>query len=111
MVVAQGTITHICEFNGALATGVHEPVAALRMKFGSGDNFGQFLHIGWLYIDDIEALILNVQIPKIYPQVVARYESLTIRVNRNRVDMVGMGISVCPTRDSCDNGVVVGETW
>lgn len=111
MIIAQGAVTHVGELDGTLAASIHEPVAALRMKFGGGDDFSQLLHIGRLDVDDIEALVLDIQIPKIYPQIIARYKRLAIRINRNRVDMVGVGISVRPTRDSCDNGVVMGKAW
>ena len=68
------------------------------MEFGGCDDFGQFLHIRGFDIDDIEALILNVEIPKIDPEVITADEGFSITVNGDAVDVVGVGIGVGSAR-------------
>ena len=67
VLVTKGTFSHIRQFDGALRACIHKPVAALRVELSSCDDLGQFLHISWLDIDNVEALVLDVQVPQIYP--------------------------------------------
>ena len=63
VLIAQSILSHIGQLYGTLRARIHEPVAALRMKFSSGNDFSQLLHVCWLYVDNVEALILNVEVP------------------------------------------------
>lgn len=63
MRIAKRTLTHIGKLNRALAAGIHKPVTALRMEFCSSDNLSQFFHVSRLYINNVEALVLNVEVP------------------------------------------------
>lgn len=108
MLVTQSTLAHIGKLDGTLGAGIHEPVAALRMKLGGGDNFGQFFHIGGFDVDDVETLVLDVQIPKVDTEVVTTDECLAIAVDRDAVDVIGMSIGVCPTGNSSNDCVMMG---
>ena len=79
------------------------------MEFRSGDDLCEFLHIRRLDIDYIEALILDVEVPQIYPEVIATDKCLSITVDRNAVDVVCMRVRVRSTRDSCRDGIVMGK--
>lgn len=107
MLVTQSSLAHVCKLNSTLGAGIHEPITALRVKFSCGDDFSQFLHIGWFDIDDVEALVLNVEIPKVDSEVITANECLTIAVDRDAVDMIGMGIGVGATRYRCYDCIVV----
>ena len=63
VLITKRTLTHICQLNRAFGACVHKPVAALRVEFGSGDDLRKLFHIRRLDIDNVEALILNVQVP------------------------------------------------
>lgn len=110
VLVAERTLSHVGELDCALATGVHEPVAALGVKLGGGDDLRQLLHVGRLDVDNVEALILNVQVPEVDPQVIAGYERLPVRVDGYAVDMIGVCVRVCPPRHRSNNRVVMSES-
>jgi len=63
MLIAESTFSHVCELDGAFATGVHEPIAALRVKFCGSDDLCKLLHVSRLDIHNVEALVLNVEVP------------------------------------------------
>lgn len=107
MRVTQRAFTHVSKLDGALAAGIHEPVATLRVEFGSGDDLGQLLHVGRLDVDDIEALVLNVKVPQIDPQVITGNERLSITVYGNAVDVISMSIGIGASRDSGHNSIMV----
>lgn len=105
--VAQGALPHVGQLDGAFRAGIHEPIAAGGMEFGSRDHFRQFLHVRWFDVDDIEALFLDVEVPQIDAKVVATYERLPVAVDRDAVDMVCMRIGVCPARHGSNHRVMV----
>jgi hypothetical protein len=70
VLIAQRSLTHIGQLNGAFAGSVHEPIAADRVEFGGCDDLGELLHIGRLDVHDVETLVLNVQVPQVDPQVI-----------------------------------------
>lgn len=109
MLITEGALAHIGQLDGSLGAGVHEPVAALRVELGGGDDFSQFLHVCGLDVDDVEALVLNIQVPEVDTQVVAADEGLAIAVDGYAVDVVGVGIGVGATRNGGDDSVVVCE--
>ena len=81
MLVAKSTLTHICQLDRALRTCVHEPIAALGVELCSCNDLSQFLHVGRLDIDNIKALVLNVEVPEVDSEVIAADECLTIAVD------------------------------
>ena len=111
MLIAEGIFPHISQLDGALRACVHEPITALRVELCSSDHFGQLLHVGGFYIDNVEALILYVEIPKINPQVITANESLAVAVDRYAIDVVGMSICIISTRNRGNNCVVMGKAW
>lgn len=58
-----------------------------------------------------EALVADVQVPEIDAQVVCRDIGFAIRVDRDRVDVVGMGVGVDFAWHGGDNGIVVSQLW
>jgi hypothetical protein len=108
--ITQSTFSHIGELDGAFGAGVHEPITTLGMELGGGDDFGQFLHIGGFDVDNVKALVLDVEVPQIYPQIITRDEGLAITVDGDAVYMVGMCVGVGSARDGGNYSVVMGHT-
>jgi len=111
MLITKSTFPHICKLYGAFRTRVHEPVAALWVKFRCRNHLCELLHISWLYVDDIETLVLNIQIPKVYPQIVTADKGLSITINRNTVNMVSMSIGVGTPGYCSDNSIMMCKAW
>lgn len=111
MLVAESTLAHVGQLNRALGASIHEPVAALWVELRRSDNLRQLLHIRRLDIDNVEALILDVQVPEVYPQVIRRNEGLSVAVHRDAVDVVGVRIGVCSARHGRHNSIVVRQAW
>lgn len=109
MFIAQGPLAHVGQLDGALRAGVHKPVAAGGVEFGSGDDFGEFLHISGFNIDNVKALILNVKVPKVDTKVIAAYESLSVTVDGDTVDVVCMGVGICPSGNGGHDGIMMGH--
>jgi hypothetical protein len=107
MLIAQGAFSHISKFDSSLGTRIHKPVTTEGMELGSSDNFGELLHIYWLDVHNVEALVLYIQIPQINSQVVAANESLPVAVDRDAVDVVCVCVGVCPTGYGGDDGIVM----
>src|ERR1700760_3401066 len=80
------------------------------MKFRRCDDLCQLLHVRGLDIDDVEALILDIEIPKIYPQVVGGDESLAIAVDGYAVDVISVSVRVDTARNGSNDGIVVGHS-
>jgi hypothetical protein len=107
VLIAKCTLTHIGKLDGTLGAGIHEPVAGLRMELSSCNNFGQFFHVSWFDVDNVEALILDIQIPQIYSEIIATDEGLSITIDRDAVDMISMSVSICTTRNGCNYSIVM----
>lgn len=56
-----------------------------------------------------EALVADVQVPEVDAQVIRRDVGLPVRVDRDRVDMVGVGVRVYFAGNRSNNGVVMCE--
>lgn len=67
------------------------------MELGRRDDLRQFLHVGRLDVDDVEALVGYLQVPQVEPEVVRRQVRLLVRVDRYRVDVVGVSVGKDPT--------------
>ena len=111
MLVTQSTLPHVSQLDCALGAGIHEPITTSRMEFRRSDDLCELLHVRRLYIDDVEALVLDVEIPEVNAQVVAADERLPITVDRDAVDMVRMGVSVRSSWNRSYNCIMVGEAW
>ena len=107
MTVAQSSFTHVCQLDCALAASVHEPITALRVELCGGNHLGQLFHVSGLDVDNVEALILNVEIPQIDAQIIAANVCFAITVDRNAIDVVSVGVCVDTARHGGNNGVVV----
>jgi hypothetical protein len=44
------------------------------------DDLCELLHVRRLDVDDVEALILDVQVPQVYPKIIAGDERLAVAV-------------------------------
>ncbi|KAI6754410.1 hypothetical protein HG530_012924 [Fusarium avenaceum] len=51
------------------------------VKFGGRDDFGELFHVGRLDINNVETLILNIEVPKIDPQIITADKGLSIAVH------------------------------
>lgn len=111
MLIAKRTLTHIGELDSAFGASVHEPVAALGVKLGSGDDFGQLLHVRGLDVHDVETLILYVQVPQVDAQIVTADEGLAIAVYRYAVDVVGVSVGISSTGHGSNDSIVMCEAW
>lgn len=80
------------------------------MKFGSCDDLCKLLHVCWLDVNNVEALVLDVEIPKVDAEIVTADEGLAIAVHRYAVDVVCVGICVDLAWHSGDNGIVMCHT-
>ena len=81
------------------------------MEFSSGNHFSEFLHVYRLDIDNVETLVRDIQVPEVDSQVISRDISLSIRVDRYRINMVGMCVLIGLARYSSSNGIMVNKCW
>ena len=110
VLIAQGTFSHVGQLDDSLGAGIHEPIATDGMKLGRRDHLGQLLHVGGLDVDDIEALVLNLQVPEIDPQIVGAEKGLAIAVDGDAVDMIGVRVGVSLARDGRHHRIVMGQS-
>ena len=107
MLITQCPLAHIGQLNSSLRTSVHEPVAAGRMEFSGSNDFGELFHVGRFDIDNVKALVLDIEVPKVDTKIITAYEGLSVTVNGDAVDVVCMGIGICPPRNSGHDGIMV----
>lgn len=107
VLVTQRPLSHVGKLDGALGTGIHEPIAAGGVEFGGRDDFRQLLHVRRLDVDDVEALVLNIQVPQVHPQVVATDEGFPVAVDGDAVDVIGVRIGVRLPRDGGHDGIMM----
>lgn len=110
MLITQRPLPHIRQLNRPLRTRIHEPITRRGMKLCRRNDLRQLLHIRRLDIDDIEALVLDVEVPEIYPQIIRGDESLAIAIDGNAVDVVGVCVRIDPSGYGGDDGVMMGHT-
>ena len=109
MLITQGALPHVGQLDGPLGAGVHEPVAAHGVELCGGDDLGQLLHVRRLDVDNVEALVLDVEVPEVDTQVVTADECLPVTVHRDAVDVVGVCVGIRPPRDGGHHGIVVSQ--
>jgi hypothetical protein len=76
------------------------------VELGGRDDFGELLHVDGLDVDNVEALVADVEVPQVDPEVVGGYVGLAVRVYGDRVDVVGMGVGVHFARNRRGDRVV-----
>ena len=91
IVVAQGGLASVAELDNTLAGAEHEKVAMLGMALGGCDDFGELLHVRRLDINNIKTMVARLQIPKVDAQVIRGDKGFGIAVERDRIDVVGVG--------------------
>jgi len=111
VLVAQSTFTHIRQLNCTLRACIHEPVAALWMELGSCYNFCELFHVCWLDINNVEALILNVQVPEIDSKIVTANESLSVTIDGYAINVISVRICVRLARYSGNDSIMVSQSW
>ena len=52
----------------------------------------EFLHVGGLDVDDVEGLVGDLHVPQVDAEVVGREVRLAVRVDADRVDVVGVRV-------------------
>ena len=107
MLVTQSAFSHVGELDGTFGACVHEPIAALRVELGCCDDFCQFFHIGRFDVDDVETLILNVEVPQVYPKIITANEGLPVAVDGYAVYVIGMRIGIRSARDGGNDSIMV----
>lgn len=110
MFVTECSLTHIGKLDGALGAGVHKLIATDGVKFGCGDDLGEFLHICRFDIHDIETLVLDVKIPQIHSKIVTADKGFAITIHGDAIYMIRVGIGVGPSWNGSDHGIVVCQT-
>lgn len=81
VLIAQGALSHVRKLDSALRASIHKPIAAHGVKFGSRDDFGELFHVGRLDINNVKTLILNIEVPKIDPQIITADKGLSVAVH------------------------------
>lgn len=107
MLIAKCSFPHIGKLDSALRASVHEPVTADWMKLGRCDYLREFFHVGRFDIHNVEALVLNVEIPQVDSEVITANESFAIAVHGDTIYMVCVGVGVRSPWNSSHNGVMV----
>ena len=70
MSVTQGSHPHVTQADEALARAVHKVVAVGWMELGSCNHFCKLFHVGWLDVNNVKALVRDIQMPQVDAQVV-----------------------------------------
>ena len=111
MLIAESALTHISQFNCPFRARIHEPVAAYGVELSSSNDLCELLHIGWFDVHYIKALVLDVEVPQVDPEIITANECLAVTVNRYAIDVVCMSIGIRPSRYRGNHCVVVGHPW
>ena len=126
--ITERCVTHVGQFNVTLRARVHEQVAMGGMELGRSDDFSQLLHVYRFDVHDIcthhkwrsrghkgtsltEALVTNVKVPKVYPEIVGGDVGFLIRIYRDGMNMVCMGVGVDLAGNGGDDVVLLGHLW
>jgi hypothetical protein len=80
------------------------------MEFGSCDYFSEFLHVSGLDVNNVEALVLNVEVPKVDSQIIAADKGFPVTVHRDAVNVIGVRVGVCSAWHGGNDRVVVCES-
>ena len=66
MPVAEGRHSHVAKSDEPFTGAVNKVVTVSRMKFSRSDDLSQLFHVSWLYVNYVETLICNIQMPQVY---------------------------------------------
>lgn len=77
------------------------------MEFSCSDNLCEFLHVCGFYVNNVEALILDIQVPQVDPEIITTDKSLPITVYRDTINVIGVGVGVSASRNGGYDGVMV----
>lgn len=110
MLITQCPLAHVGKLDGTLRASVHELITADGVEFGRGDDLGKLLHIRGLDIHNVEALVLDVEVPQVNSQIVTADKCLAITVHRDAIYVIRMGVCVCSPWDSSDHGIMVCQS-
>lgn len=94
---------HVTQTDEALARAVHEIVAIRWMELRGSDDLRQLLHIGRLYVHNVEALIRYIQVPQVDAQVIRRQVRFRVRIDRDRIDVIRVRVGVDAARGCFDH--------
>jgi hypothetical protein len=100
------------------------------MEFCRCNDFRQFFHIDWFDIDNVwiklhrsshlscttaseltEALVADVEIPQINPQVVRRNVCLLVGIHRDRMNVISMSVCIDLPWDGRNNIILLRCAW
>ena len=79
------------------------------MEFSGSNDFGELFHVGRFDIDNVKALVLDIEVPKVDTKIITAYEGLSVAVDGDTVDVVCMGVGVCPSGNGGHDGIMVGH--
>jgi len=125
MRVTQCCLSHVRQLDCPLGARVHEHVAMYWVELGRRYHLRQLLHVDRFDVDDVwdqytaaclpalrgltKALVADVQVPQVDPQIICRDVRLPVRVDADRVDVVSVRIGVHFARDRSGDAVVRGH--
>mmetsp|Transcript_50687 Transcript_50687/g.162253 ORF Transcript_50687/g.162253 Transcript_50687/m.162253 type:complete len:260 (+) Transcript_50687:121-900(+) len=92
MAVAQRRVAHVGQADAPLAAAIRKQAAVARMEVCRGDHLCEVLHIGRLNVHNVEALVADLQVPEVHPQVVRGDVRLVVAVHCDRVDVVDVRV-------------------
>lgn len=108
MLVAQCALSHIGKLDGSLGARVHEPITACWVELSGGDNLSKLFHVRWFDIDNVEALVLNIEVPEVNSEIIGADKGLAIAVDGYTINVVGVGICVGFAGNGSNNGIMMG---
>jgi hypothetical protein len=130
MLVTERRVTHVGQFDVAFRAGIHEQVAVQGVELGCSNDFGKLLHVDWLDVHDVyiaegmavrhkntqserhtETSIADVQVPQVDSKVISRDVRFLIRVDRNGMYVIRMGVGVDFAGDSGDDIILLHHAW
>lgn len=110
MFVTERSLAHVGKLDGTLGASVHELVAADGVEFSRSDHLSQLLHVRRLDIHNVEALVLNVEVPQVHSQIITADKGFAITVHGNAIYMVRVSIRVSSPWDGGDHGIMVCQS-
>ena len=96
MCITERRLPHVAQPYRSFTGWVYEEITFFRVEFAGSDDFCQFLHVGRFDVHDVERLIRDLHVPQVDAQIVGRKIGFSVRIDRNRVDMIGMRIGKDP---------------
>mmetsp|Transcript_51447 Transcript_51447/g.129077 ORF Transcript_51447/g.129077 Transcript_51447/m.129077 type:complete len:219 (-) Transcript_51447:624-1280(-) len=111
MLVAQSGVAHIAQLDDALARTVHENAAVCGVELGGRDYLRQLLHVCGLDVHNIEALVVDGQVPQVDAQIVRRDVCFPVRVQRHGINVVCVSVGENTARGGCHHDLLHLHGW